>query len=187
MRVVIFILFTALLSFNANALAVVSDYLEDDTLLLEDKGSKLYGVRLQNPDEEEIQVQLTYNTDIAKVIDYEEAYTIPQKSSIAIRFNISAPKKSRLGDVYTMGYTVHQLAGSGQGVPLLLKINNGINVKIVKDPDKFYLENYPYAGYIIVALALLSYIFRKNIADYWKERNKIFSKKVFKKRKINKW
>lgn len=186
MRVVIFILLAALLSFNANALAVASDYLEDNTLLVEDKGSKLYGIRLQNPDPGETQLQLTYDDSLSKVIDYEEVYTIPPKSAKSILFNVTAPKKLRPGDTFTIGYTVHQLSGSGSGVPLLLKINKSFNVRIIKSPDKFYLEDYSYAVYAIIALSFLLYIFRKNIAIYWRERGKI-AKNILGKGKINKW
>ena len=172
MRAVFFFLLLIVLSFNANALSVVSDYLENNTIYLKDGTSKLYGIRLQNPDQEETQLQLVYDDAIAKVIDYKEAYMVPPKSSIAIVFNVSAPKKSKPGDIYTISYTVHQLAGSGPGVPILLRIGNGFKVKIIKDPDRSHI-NYAYVAYGTVALALLLYLFSKAISGYWKRRSKI--------------
>ena len=159
MRVLIFILFIAILSFNANAIAVVSDKLENDTLLIEDGASKLYGIRLQNPDPDEIKLQLTYDDSIAKVIDYEEIYTISPKESKPIFFNVSAPVNSKPDDTFTLSYTAHQLSGGGTGISLLLKINKNLNVKIVKNPDKFYIRDYyqyiPRAVIIIVIVLLL--------------------------------
>ena len=177
MRVVILLILIAItLSFNVNALAVVSDFLENDTLFLEDGTSKLYGIRLQNPSSEETQLKLTYDDTIAKIIDYEEIYTVPPKSSKAITFNITTPRKFNPGDTYVVSYTVHQLSGSGGGIPVLLKINKNFNVKIIRVPDKFYI-NYSYIAYAAIAVALLSYVFWKIIMSYSvKIRNKYFKK-----------
>ena len=180
MRVVIFILLVALLSFNVNALAVATDYLENKTLFLEDGGSKLYGARLQNSASGETQVKLSYGEDIAKVIDYEEIYTIPGKDTKSILFNITAPKNSKPGDTFTFGFTINQVSGSGSGVPILLKINKNFKVQIIRNPDKIYLEDYSYVAYIVIGLALLLYVFRKNIVSLWKGRNRI-SKNIFRK------
>lgn len=169
------------LTYNVNALAVASDYLENDTLFLVDGTSKLYGIRLQNPSSQEIQLQLTYDDAIVNVIDYEEIYTIPLKTNKPIFFNISAPPNSKPGDTYTVSYTVHQLSGSGPGVPILLKINKNFKVKIIKDPNKFYI-NYSYVAYAIIALAFLLFIYRKKIINYLGKNRKIkFQKKIFEK------
>lgn len=180
MRVIIFIFLIALLSFNVNALAVATDYLENGTLFLEEGSSKLYGARLQNSASGEIQVQLTYGDTLAKIIDYEETYTIPPKGTQSITFNITAPKDTKPGNTFTFGFTVHQVSGSGPGVPILLKINKNFKVKIIRNPDKIYLEDYSYIAYIVIAIALLLYIFRKNIVRLWKRKNK-FSKTYLEK------
>lgn len=162
MRAVIFILFMAIiLSLNVNALAVVSDYLENDTLLLVDGTSKLYSIRLQNPSSEKINLQLTYDNTTAKIIDYKEIYTIPPKTNKPILFNISAPK-AKPSDTYTVSYTVHQLPGTGPGVPILLKINKNFKVKIIKDPNKFYISDYyQYTPYAIIILIIILFLLKK--------------------------
>ena len=170
MRVIIFTLLLAvaiIFSFNVNALAVASDYLENNTLILLDGTSKLYGIRLQNPTSNEINIKVTYDSTIAKIVDYQEIYTIPPKTNQPIFFNISAPSNSKPEDTYTISYTVHELSGSGSGVPILLKINRGFKVKIIKNPDKFYIS-YDYVNYVVSAviiaviiLVLLLYVFRR--------------------------
>lgn len=186
MRRITFILFMAVIcSFNADALAVVSDYLENGTLFLADDTSKLYGIRLQNPSSEEIRLQLTYDDAIAKVIDYEEIYTIPPKTNKAVFFNISA-LNAEPGNTYTVGYTIHQLSGSGPGVPILLKINKNFKVKIIKNPNKFYV-NYSYITYAaaLVLLLFILYVFRKKTINYPRGKRKTKSqKKRFENRKI---
>jgi len=172
MRVVIFILFAILFSFNVNALAVASDYLKDETLILVDDESKLYGIRLQNSGLEEIYLRLSYDDSIAKIIDYEEFYTVPPQSSYEILFNVSPPKKARPNEVYTVSYTVHELGGKGGSFPILLKISKTINVRIIKNPEKIYLEDYSYVAYGVIALAFLLYVFRKKIMRFWKGKNK---------------
>lgn len=162
MRVVSFILFIALFSPTAYALAVAADHLEGDILLLEDGKSKLYGIRLQNPGEEEIQLQLTYDNTKAEVLDYKEIYAIPPKTNYPVFFNISS-KSFGPGDEFTIGYTVHQLSVSGPGVPLLFKINKNFKVRITKNPDKFYVDELkqfiPQA--IVVLMIILAILVKK--------------------------
>ena len=174
MRVVIFLLFIVISSFNVNALAIASDYLKDKTLLLEDDTSTLYGIRLQNSKSEETKVQLTYDATVAKIIDYQEIYTIPPKTNLPIWFNVSAPKNSKPGDTYAVGYGVHQLP-DGNSNFLLMSINRNFNVKIIKNPDNFYIDElYPYIPASIGVLIVVYFLLRKK----YKKNN------VFKKRKI---
>ena len=183
MRKAIFILLALLIfSLNASALGVVSDYLENNTLILAEDSSKLYGIRLQNPTSEELYIKLTYDDTIAKIIDYQEIYSIPKKDSKSIFFNISAPSNFKQDSNYLVSYTVHQLSGSGSGVPILLKINKNFNVKVIKNPNKSDTRNnsninYYYAVYGAIALVLLLYIFRKKIINYL-EKTKIVQKKA---------
>ena len=182
MKILFFILFVILLCFNVNSISVVSDRLENDILLLEDGTSKLYGIRLQNADSNEIQLQLTYDKTIAKVIDYQEMYTVPPKESKPIYFNISAPTNSKPDDLYTVSYTVHDLSGGGTGLSISLKINKDFKVKIIKDPNKFYLSDYyKHIPRIIIILAILAILFKKD----WIMST--FFKNMPKKRKVIKW
>ena len=180
MRLIIFISLAVLLSFNVHALSIASDFLENDTLFLMEDTSKLYGFRLQNPSSGEVSLQIAYDSPIAKIVDYEETYVIPAKSSRSVLFNVSSINLTP-GDSYSVGYTVHQLSGSGSGVGLALKINKNFNVKIIENPDKPKVSEPPIKGnfnynkisYAAVILLILIYTIRK-----------IIRKKVFKHRKI---
>ena len=170
-------------SLNVNALSVVSDYLENDTLLLVDGTSKLYSIRLQNPSSEAINLQLTYDDTTAKVIDYEEIYTVPPKTNKAIFFNISTPPDSKPDDTYIVSYTVHQLSGSGPSLPILLKINKNFKLKITKDPNKFYISDYyPYIPNVVIILIIILFLFRKKFMKKGTSKKK--TKKIIKNRKI---
>ncbi len=183
MRAVIFVLLTAVMySFNAAALAVASDYLDDNTLLLEDETSKLYGIRLQNSGANDVYLRLTYDDTISKVIGYQQVYKVPPKESTPVVFNITAPKNARPDDIYEVSYTVAEVSPGGEGIPILLKINKSFNVKIIKNPNKFYLDYTIVKIFSAMALAFLLYAFRNNIANYWKNRNKT-PKKIQKKEK----
>ena len=178
MKTVVFLIFlwmAVMSSFNAGAIAVASDYLENSTLTLVDGASALYGIRLQNPSPEEIHLKLTYDDSIAKIVDYQEGYAVPAKSSFAIFFNISAPN-AKPGDVFDVGYTVHEVSASGAGIPLLLKINKNFKVKIVEAPDKSYTDkfhiSYAWLAVGIIALAFFIFISRKKIAGYFRGNKK---------------
>lgn len=180
MKLIIFISLAVLLSFSVNALSVASDFLENDTLLLMEGTSKLYGIRLQNPSSGQVYLQITSDNQIAKIVDYEETYVIPAKSSRSVLFNVSA-LNLKPGNSYSVGYTVYQLSGSGSGVGLALKINKNFNVKIIENPDKPDVDkspisgdiNYRNAAYIAIILLILIYSIRK-----------IIGKNAFKHRKI---
>ena len=162
MKSVIFLLLVFILvSLNVNSISVVSDYLVNDTLELMSGESKIYSIRLQNPANYEAGIKLEYDTTFMKVIDYEDVYILPPKTTgYKILFNITAPTKPGL---YRVSYTVSEVEpSSGGGLPIRLKINRIFNLKVIKNPKKFYI-GYNYAAYAVVILALLLYFFRRRI------------------------
>ena len=164
MRTLIFaLLFIILLSINVSSFGVVSDFLEDDTIELIEGTSILYKIRLQNPTQADIRLKLTYDKTFIKVIDYQEEYTVRPKENLPILFNVTAGN-AKQGKVFTVTYTVHQLAGSGSGVPILIKIAKGFKLKIIKDPHKFYISNlHVYAPQAIIVLLIISFLVFKKI------------------------
>ena len=164
MRVVILILLSLMLSLNAKALAVASDYLENNELALIEGNSKIYSIRLQNPDSYEIKVKIDYAKELMEPIDFKEEYILPPQSSTRIEFNITAPKYDKNNDLFDFGYTAHQLSGgAGGGIPFLTKINKNFKLKVIKDPNKLYID-YDVAAAAIIALGILLYAFRKKLA-----------------------
>ncbi|MBI2650710.1 hypothetical protein HYX04_05375 [Candidatus Woesearchaeota archaeon] len=161
-------------SLSAKALAVASDYLEDNTLTLTEENSAIYSIRLQNPDSYEQMVKVDYDNQFMKALDFKEEYTLPPQSSIRIEFNATAPKYDKNNNLFVVSYTVHQLTGpSGGGIPFLTKINKSFKLKVIKNPSKFHID-YDYAAYAVIALAFLLYVFRKKRA--WKRSKRKFRK-----------
>ena len=174
-----------LLICNVNALGVVSDFLEDDTLELIKGTSKLFNIRIQNPDQQEIIIKLTYDENILKVINYQDEYKIPPKTNYQIEFNVSPPKNAKLNQIYTVGYTIHQLSGSGPGLPILLKIAKNFKLKIIKNPNKFYISDYyKYIPNIAIILVVILFLIRKELQPKLDKLRKKFRKNKIKNRKI---
>ena len=181
MRVVILVLFFLILSLNVNALAVASDYYNDNTLELIEETSKIFSIRLQNPDSYESRVKVDYDKQLMKAIDFKEEYTLPPQSSTRIEFNVTAPKYDKDNNLFVISYTVHQLsAGGGGGIPFLTKINKSVKLKVIENPNKFHI-NYFKVGYTAVLLLMAFFVLRKlkkpKDAKLSKKRNRQHPKK----------
>jgi hypothetical protein len=164
MRAVILILLCLLLSLNAKALAVASDYLEDNTLALVEGTSKIYSIRLQNPDSFESRVKIDYDRQYMKAMDFKEEYILPPKSSTRIEFNVTAPNYNKNNNKFVVSYTVHQLtAPSGGGIPFLTKINKNFKLKVEKNPNKLHAEDFFKLAYSITLLAISFFILKSLI------------------------
>ena len=186
MRVVTFILLSVMLSLNAKALAVASDYYEGNTLKLTEGTSKIYGIRLQNPDSYEYKVKVDYDNQFMKAIGFSEEYVLLPQSSTSIEFNVTAPKYDKKNSLFAISYTVHQLtAPSGGGIPFLTKINKNIKLQVVEDPSKLHIDYFS-VGYIAVLLLAAFGILKKCIRKYNEVhiKKKHISKKTLKNRKI---
>ena len=172
MRAVIFIFLIAALSFEANALAVVSDFLPNNTLVLVEGTSAIYSIRLQNPDVYEVRYKVDYDQQFMKALDYKEEYMVTPQSSLRIEFNVTAPRYEKNNNVFGIGYTIHQLTGAaGGGIPFLTKINKNFKLKVIKNPNKSYINN-DYLAYAAILLAFLLYIFWKKNAKRKKYKNR---------------
>lgn len=172
MKGAIFLLLVmVIVSIQVNAVSVVSDYLANGTMVLAKGASKTYGIRLQNPTDNEVGIKLDYDANFMRVMDYKVMYTLPPKSTgYSISFNVTAPKKPGL---YKVGYTVSEVEPGGSGgLPIRLKINKTFNLKVV-DPNEFNIDYYK-AGYIAVLAALAFFLL------------KITRGKIRRNRKINK-
>lgn len=158
MKYLIFFLVFLALSFNAHAIAVASDYLENNTLELIGGASQIYSIRLQNPTDYEAAVKVDFDNTYMKIVDYREVYTLaPRETGYKILFNVTAPEKPSL---YSVGYTVSEVESGGGGLGLLLKINRNFNLKVIEDPNKFHL-NYDYVAYGVIVTIFLIYLFIK--------------------------
>src|SRR3989338_5154674 len=125
MRLAILLLFLlSLFSLEVYSVGISSPYLENNTLKLIKGQSTMYTITLQNSEDIDINVKINYDSNIAKIIDYKEVYTLPAgKIDTQISFNITAPEKARIGDVYSVSYSMRPLSISGGGT---LPITMGI-------------------------------------------------------------
>lgn len=194
MKFIILIFLIVVLSLNAKALAVASDYLEGNALSLMEGSSRIYSIRLQNPDSYEARFKVDYDGQFMKAMDFKEEYVLPPKSTARIEFNVTAPKYDEKNSLFVASYTVHQLSGGSGGTFFLTKISKNFKLKVEKKPDanknqdkpdvdydNGFHVNYNYVVYAIAALAFLLYVFRKKLA----KNNKAQAKKIFtKNRKI---
>ena len=130
MRGAIFlILAVAILATNVASLGVVSDYLVNNSMGLKSGESKTYGIRLQNPTENEIGIKIDYDKNIMKLLDETEVYILkPKESGYRITFSVTAPMQPGF---YTVGYTVSEVQpNGGGGISVRLKINKNFNLKV---------------------------------------------------------
>lgn len=161
MRVVVLFLISLMLSLNVNALAVASDYYNDNTLELIEETSKIFSIRLQNPDSYESRVKVDYDKQLMKAIDFKEEYALPPQSSTRIEFNVTAPQYDKNNNLFVISYTVHQLsAGGGGGIPFLTRINKSFKLKVIENPNKFHI-NYIKSGYIAILVLIALFVLRK--------------------------
>lgn len=190
MKAIVLILLGLILVLDVNALAVASDYLEGNTLNVTEETSKIYSIRLQNPYDYEIKVGVEYDRGIMQALDFKEEYTLEPKSSTKIEFNVTAPKYIKGKDSFTLSYTVYQTSGAGGGgLGFSPKLSKSFKLRVIKSPDRFYIDPL-YITLGVMALAFLLFIYRKNIRNLAKSRNRIFSARkfnAFKSRKIIKW
>ena len=190
MKLIIPIFLIIALSLNAKALAVASDYLENNTLTLIEGGSGIYSIRLQNPDSYEARFKVDYDMQFMKAIEFNEEYAIPPASSVRIEFNVTAPEYNQNNNLFAVSYTVHQLSSGSGGTFFLTKISKNFKLKVEKIPnadknqdkpdvkyDNGFHINYGYAAYAIAVLAFLLYVFRKKLA----KNNKAQAKKILRK------
>jgi len=155
--VVLLIAVLALIS-DVEALAVASDFLDNNRLLLMEGTSTIYSIRLQNPDSEDSIVKVTYNDDHMIALDFKEEYTLKPGSSTRIEFNVTAPKYNKRNNLFDMGYTVHQISGGGG--TFLTKISKIIKLEVIESPDKLHI-NYFSIVYVLVLLVILFFLFKK--------------------------
>jgi len=162
-----------LASLEVHAISVASDYLVNDTLELLEGTSKIYGIRLQNPTDNEVGIKLDYDKTFMKAINYNEVYTLhPKETGYGILFNVTAAKKPGM---YEVGYTVSEVEpAAGGGLPVRLKINRNFKLRVIEDPNKTHIN---YSGLIYAAVLLIIGLILVR---------KVMPKKQKHKRKVNK-
>ncbi len=154
----VFILLLILFIKEITAIGIVTMYLENNILEVMEGTSETYEIQLQNT-EEEIEVRLVLDSEIAEIIDYKERYVLPAGiSNTPIIFDITAPKDAKVGDEYVISYYMEQISTKGGMVPFGVKINKHLTVKIIEDPDKpgtGYLYGVIIGGIVLVLFVII--------------------------------
>lgn len=158
---------------TASPIGIVSDYLEDSTLLLKPGESKIWGIRIQNPDKNEITIRVSYDNSYLSIIDHKESYTIPPKGKVSIDFNISAPKNGAPKEEFIAQYTIHQGGDANEGVGLNLNIAKGVRIKVIREEGKIYASDFKI--FVPIAVILLGIVL--TYRAFRKEPNKKKRKK----------
>ena len=172
MRSVIFLLVALALSLNVNAISFASDYLVNGSLIIVEGGSKIYSISLQNPEDYPVRVRVDYDPTYMEIIDYQEIYTLqPRETGYRVLFNVTPPKKPGM---YRTEYTVSEMDVGG-GLSIRLKINKNLNIKVIDDPDKFYLTS-NHVTFAAITLGFLIFVYFK-----WKPAKPVRrkSRKIF--------
>jgi hypothetical protein len=131
-------LFLLVISPEIYSLGVAQDFLQDDTMYLQPGASRLLKITLQNEESQEVLVTLNFESEIARIIDMQQIYTIPP-TFYDKRFymNISIPLDTPYNTSYSIGYSVQPLLNkSGAMIPLNIRLNKHFNVIVV---DKNYI------------------------------------------------
>ena len=160
-RLIVLLPFVLLLfSLKAYAIGVSSPYLENNTLQLIKGQSTIYAINLQNPENADINVKISYSSDIAKIIDYKEMYTLPAgKLDTPILFNITASEETKINKIYVVSYSVKPLPiAAGGTLPMTMSIAKQFNVKIIKDPNRANMRVLWYYAAFIAILVIIIFI-----------------------------
>ncbi len=181
----VLIFFSAALIFDAKALAVASDYLEDNTLKLAEGNSTIYSIRLQNPEKYELRVKVDYDRGLMQTIDLKDEYILQPEETASVKFNITAPKYKKGENILPLTYTVHQLGTGSGGLGFSPKISKGFKLEVIRDTNRFYVDPV-YIVLAAMALAFLLFAAGRKIISPAKSWKKFPKRKLgaFKSRKL---
>lgn len=111
-------------------LGVAQDYLEDDTLRLMNGETHYLKIILQNPEDVDVPVSISVNSEVVEIFEPKEYYNLSAKSyDNVIYLKITAPKDGKIGDKYEVTYSVSPYKSQEGGMV-------GLNMKITR---KFYV------------------------------------------------
>ncbi len=112
-------------------LGIASDYLPNDELYLKPGQSVIYGVRLQNGQNETIKVAFNVEGSVAKLIKPQEYYELPGKSyNTRLYINISIPPGTAIGSKYPIVYYTYPYGGTGSLVGINARVTRTFTVHV---------------------------------------------------------
>lgn len=155
MKKLIFLFLFVMILKEVVAIGIVSSVLQNNTLELMQGTSITYQIQLQNTGEE-TKVRVVSNSEIAKIVDYKEEYTLPKGvSHTPVMFNITVPENADVGDEYAVNYYVEPLSAEGGAIRFGIKMNKNFIVKIIENPDKPEASKGNYLYTLVIGSLLL--------------------------------
>lgn len=143
---ILIFLFVFLLSYNVTAFGLVSPPLDDtnNSIFVPQDATRTFTLGLQNLDKEDLLVKITIGSEenVAKIIG-EEYVTVPGGSiSHPVILELTAPDDAEISDLYAVSFTAtpEEVIGAGS-ISFKIGYSKKFDVKIVKNPEKFYLTD----------------------------------------------
>ena len=117
------------LSMQVMAMGIASDFLEQDTMRLAPGETRLYGIRLQNPEPKDVWVRAGVESEIAQLVNPQERYLLKAGSyANALSIEVRAPEDAA-GTRFIVGYWM-QPESEGGNVPIAVRIERSFTVQI---------------------------------------------------------
>jgi hypothetical protein len=127
-----FLLVLALILPNINGFGISTQYIENDLIKLEPGQSYVYAITIQNAEEEDYIVNITYTStkDIAILRDRNKL--IPTETfNNTFYFDITIPRNSTVGEEYYLRYAVRPIINNTTLIPSSMEIGRQINILVV--------------------------------------------------------
>lgn len=139
-RLLTYLFIIILVSISVQAFGVSYQYMENNTIKLYPGQKYLFKLTVQNVDENEVTVNVSLNSAIAKLAD-DSILDVPGKTyDRYVVFEINVPEKAIPGDTSAVTYTVSQV-GKGEGqIPLNVRYERGFIVLVVEKPKDLVEE-----------------------------------------------
>lgn len=120
--------------------------LKDNAVEVMDESSKIIKFTLQNTEKYNLTASVGVNGKTVRIVEPQPAiFNLPPGSlDTTVYVNVSAPPGARIGDEFSASISMGaDLEGGGGGtVGVIPSLSRAFNVRIVKNPDKFYLAEF---------------------------------------------
>lgn len=134
-----FILFAILISSYITAFAVSSAYWSENPLNLYPGETKDFSLTLQNlasTEEVNLKARITESSEIIKIIDSGDIYSVPGGEKTKVNLRASIPDNAEIGDIYPFEITFTTITKTESATfGLGSSIKQGFNVEVIEKPE----------------------------------------------------
>jgi len=127
-----FLLVLALILPNVNGFGISTQYIENDLIKLEPGQSYVYAITIQNAEEEDYNINITYTSTKNIAILRDRDKLIPTETfNNKFYFDITIPRNSAVGEEYYLRYAVRPITNDTTSIPSSTEISRQINILVV--------------------------------------------------------